>query len=351
MELKTRAIRIMCGLLVAGAAASCDVHEFPEPPQPGMLRLSLDFDTGIPLHQTVEVTRADAKAAEEYDLRYTVGVFALDATKATDRQELARVTVTREATDNPDQVIDMPLDAGDYRLVVWTDYVDAGSTHDKYYDTSDFGEIRLAEGRHTGNTPYRDAFRGTIDVRIAEGETRELHVGMERPLTRYEFVTTDLDEFLTRALAAAAREAEAAAAANGDTPAELSDETRAVDLGAYRVVVRYPGFMPSSFNLFTDKPADSSTGVSFESAITPTSDSEATLGFDYVFINGTESTVQAAVDIYDEEGVRISGTNTIDIPVVRGKRTIVRGEFLTSTAAGSIGIVPDFDGEFNVEIR
>ena len=54
---------------------------------------------------------------------------------------------------------------------------------------------------------------------------------------------------------------------------------------------RYQGFMPCSFNMFTNKPADSWTGVAFDSTMQRLSDTEVELGFDYVFVNGGESTV------------------------------------------------------------
>ena len=37
--------------------------------------------------------------------------------------------------------------------------------------------------------------------------------------------------------------------------------------------------------------------------------------------------------------------------LVRGKLTEIRGPFLTSEAAGGVGIHPGFDGDFNIEIK
>ena len=109
--------------------------------------------------------------------------------------------------------------------------------------------------------------------------------------------------------------------------------------------------MPSSFNLFTDKPADVLTHVEFEGELRQLNDQEAELGFDYVFVNGTESSVQVAVLIYDQAGNLLSQTEEISVPVVRSKHNTVKGEFLTTEASGSVGISPGFDGEWNVEIQ
>lgn len=117
------------------------------------------------------------------------------------------------------------------------------------------------------------------------------------------------------------------------------------------MVVHYAGYVPSSFNLFTDQTADASTGVQFESRITRTSDSEASLGFDYVLVNEGEASVKVSLEVYDRDGTQLSATNPFDIPLMRGRHTIVRGNFLTSEASGGIGIDPGFDGDWNYPVQ
>lgn len=58
-----------------------------------------------------------------------------------------------------------------------------------------------------------------------------------------------------------------------------------------------------------------------------------------------------AVEVYDKDGELLSSTNTVEVPLVRSKLTIVRGNFLTSKATGSVGINPDYNGDFNIEIK
>lgn len=77
----------------------------------------------------------------------------------------------------------------------------------------------------------------------------------------------------------------------------------------------------------------------------------AELGFDYVFVNGHESSVTVSVEIYDRDGTLLSRSQPISVPLVRNKVTIVRGKFLTVKAEGGVSIDADFDGEYNYEYR
>ncbi|MBR2060526.1 MAG: hypothetical protein IJ979_01170, partial [Tidjanibacter sp.] len=72
---------------------------------------------------------------------------------------------------------------------------------------------------------------------------------------------------------------------------------------------------------------------------------EAELGFDYVFVNGHQSWVNVSIAVYDEEGVKVSSTNPIEVPIVRSKLTTVRHTFLTSMTSEGVTVHPDFDGD------
>jgi hypothetical protein len=108
--------------------------------------------------------------------------------------------------------------------------------------------------------------------------------------------------------------------------------------------------MPYSYNMFTDKPADSVTGTSFETTLQRLSDNEAELGFDYVFVNGNESNVVVSVEIYDSQEQLISSFKPIEVPLVRSKLTTVKARFLTAEAEGGVAILPDYDGEYNYQV-
>ena len=184
-------------------------------------------------------------------------------------------------------------------------------------------------------------------------------VEMERPLAKFKFISHDIVKFLSYVLQQRAirqKEAEMKAQQgvspeSADPKADPKADIKNINTNDFRVVFRYQGFMPCSFNMFTNKPADSWTGVAFDSTMQRLSDTEVELGFDYVFVNGGESTVPVSVEVYDTDGTLLSSTLPIDVPVVRNKLTVVRGNFLSSKASGGVSIRTELDGEYNLEIR
>ncbi len=346
--MRTEINRLLFCLFFLTAAYACDIHEFPETAgeETVTFTLRLGCMTDMPLHQVVDYSTRASDPAELYDIRYTVNAYCCDEEMNYDRESDYCFTVTKDEIDELDHTLELELAPGVYHFIVWVDYVDDGCADDKYYDTSNFEEICLL-GEHCGCTEFRDAFYGTADAEVSADNT-ETQVTMERPMARYNFVSNDLGEFITRVLQMRAEKA----ALEGGDPASVDDEgTRAVNLDDFKVVFKYTGFMPSSFNPFTNKPSDAATGVKFESTLSQINDSDVELGFDYVFVNGSESKVPVAVEIYDKDGTLISSTDPVDVPVVRSKYTTVRGNFLTSDASGSVGIDPGFDGEWNYEVK
>lgn len=254
---------------------------------------------------------------------------------------------------------------------MWADYVVHGTKTDLYYNTSNFEEIILADRQnHTGSTDRRDAFRGEKEAEVYDNPeltsstTRSTAVNrvvveMERPLAKFKFISHDIVKFLSYVLQQRAirqKEAEMKAQQgvspeSADPKADPKADIKNINTNDFRVVFRYQGFMPCSFNMFTNKPADSWTGVAFDSTMQRLSDTEVELGFDYVFVNGGESTVPVSVEVYGTDGTLLSSTLPIDVPVVRNKLTVVRGNFLSSKASGGVSIRTEFDGEYNLEIR
>lgn len=332
------------GLLPLSLLTACDVHEFPDqsPAPTAPVVLDLSFDGEMPLHQVVEIGTRVAEDPDDYDLRYTVCAYRAGEDGTFGREELTRLTVTKDDVSDPDLRIETRLEEGLYRFIVWADHVDAGTQSHRFFNTDDFAEIGVMTDSYTGATEFRDAFRGVADATVQGGESPcVIPVRMERPQARYRFVSTDLVEFMTRVQTRRSGQKAEAEAAPTD------EETRSIDLNDFRVVIRYAGYMPSAFNLFTDRTADAATGIRFESRITKQSDTEADLGFDYVLVNDDEeASIRVALEIYDRDGTRLSATDPFDIPLRRGKETLVRGKFLTSEASGGIGISPGFDGDW-----
>jgi hypothetical protein len=76
-------------------------------------------------------------------------------------------------------------------------------------------------------------------------------------------------------------------------------------------------------------------------------DNEASIAFDYVFVNGKESAVTVQIGIYNKDNEQLAMSNPINVPLQRNCNTILKGSFLVQQASGGITIIPDFDGEHN----
>lgn len=361
--------------------SACDVHEFPDMPERRPYELVLDFTNAIDMgfYQTIDYSRASTEASPSgtktqteitYDIRYTVNAYRIDGNDG-NRLSDTTIVVCNSDLENMNHTLRLNLRPGKYRFLVWADYVVHGTKTDLYYNTSNFEEIILADRQnHTGSTDRRDAFRGEKEAEVYDNpeltsnSTRSTAVNrvvveMERPLAKFKFISHDIVKFLSYVLQQRAirqKEAEMKAQQgvspeSADPKADPKADIKNINTNDFRVVFRYQGFMPCSFNMFTNKPADSWTGVAFDSTMQRLSDTEVELGFDYVFVNGGESTVPVSVEVYDTDGTLLSSTLPIDVPVVRNKLTVVRGNFLSSKASGGVSIRTEFDGEYNLEIR
>ncbi|MGN1245125.1 MAG: DUF6562 domain-containing protein [Muribaculaceae bacterium] len=342
--MKKLLLHIITLIAVLVTFTACDVHEVPEAPATTATHVRLSFSTML---SETDVSllpgRDDAKALRL--MRMLIYAYPRLADGTVVHSPAFQMTLTREVNpDDYDCGLTLNLPQGDYSLAVWADFVQERN-RSLYYDPYNFEEITLYEP-HVANTDLRDAFRGMLDcsvkprTMVAPPDTIDLH--MERPLAKFEFITTDLLEFINE------EENRAEGRAEGD-PKDAG--VKSVDLSAYDIRFYYSGFMPCVYNMFSDKPIDSRTGVWFDSKITPTETGEASLGFDYVMVNGVESFVSIIVCVYDTQGHLMVTSDAIKVPTKRNYHTIVRGKFLTQTANSGVGIDPDFDGEFNIEIK
>lgn len=348
MEIRTTILKYFAATALLGVSValdSCDVHEFPVPePKPQrQLTLELVYDHELPFFDHVEYDRQGnvvRSRSSAYERRYIIKAYAASRSGEMSRSEEAVWTFTRESADPGDAefVIDMP--EGSYNLMVWSDFIVAGSGADNHYNTADFADISLIDREnHHGSDETRDCFRGMVEV--APADTR-VTVDMGRPVARYTFICTDLDAFL---------ESRAPHKVVEDV-ADSREPSRAIDLSDYGVRFSYPQYMPRSFNMFTNRPSDSWVGVTFDSALLAIDDKHAQVGFDYVFVNSHDTSINVALEIYDRnDGTTLARTRPIDVPLSRSKHTYVSGPFLTTTAGGAAGINPDFEGDFNIWIQ
>lgn len=316
---------ILLAILCVGFT-SC-VHEWPE--TDGQMRQVRINVTHALTWDQLDILVSRGATAETSAVRYHFKIYRNDDISApVTESEFIRSDLRRD-----DFTTSVYLPAGDYTLYAWSDLADATTSKSHFFDSSDFSTISYCEP-YNGNNELRDAFRGVTSFHIDDNTDYnycvEASLPLERPLARYEFISTDLTEFLKN---------------------ESSRKMNAPGLDSYRVRMIYTGYMPSTFNNITDKPVDSRTGMSYDAHITLLNGSEARLGFDHVMVNGTESSVAVAMEIYDPENRLIGQVSTINVPTRRSRNTTVRGRFLTSPATGGVTIGPGFNGDYNIEIK
>ncbi len=347
-------ISVMMATLLGMTA--CDIHEYPAVSETASHEVLFKFN--------VE-SMFDCENVEEWiyrdttrsyipsgTMRYTVRLYPITSNGKTSTEYVQEYILYHDVADMYGETFTLELLPGKYELMAWADLEIPGTDREFYYDPTNFSEITLA--RHQGNTDYRDGLRGTKEVTIYsdmyEREPELIIMDMERPLAKYEVISDDLDEFIDKLIASGWAEK------NGLVVTEGVDETdgsptKNIDLDELVVKIIYPGYMPSAYSMFSDKPVDATLGNYFESRITQLSETEASLGFDYVFVNGEEGVVTIQIAIHGKNDEKLlSLSSSMNIPISRNVKTIVKGSFMMQDVSGGIDIDTEFDGELDVKI-
>ena len=350
-------------LSMALLLTACDVHEFPEHEEPGPLAvdvpLEIDFVDGeMKEYRTINTFKPTRGLMEmNHDLRITIEVTDDSETLTRSDAPILRETYTLNGYGERNHSTSIRLSPGNYRILAICDYVAAGTTSSLYYDLEDFFNINLlsvgdkADGYvHSGTNKYREIFRGEARVRVGDdgkvynpdddGVAYEIKVPMHRPIAKFQFVSDDFQEFVTKVVKERSEHKEPGTRVY---PPEQSD---------YSVRFRYTGYMPSTYNAYIDKPVDSRTGVAFISPLSSLQDGRTQMGFDYVFVNGVETSVNIVVDVMDAKtGNNIATSDVVEVPLKRNKVTVVTGKFFTTSASGGLGVDASFYDEYDIEIK
>ena len=139
----------------------CDktVLEFPEnggiDPTLVNVNLTLAIDPKIESYEPSE--RSKVSEADLHDVRWIVEVF---------RDEIGgdlveqRVLSCEQAVDGHHTIrTSLTLHAARYQIVAWMDYVDNGSTADKYYNVNSLSSISVPEaGNYIGDEDHKDTY-------------------------------------------------------------------------------------------------------------------------------------------------------------------------------------------------
>lgn len=330
---------------------ACDVHEWPDTPELVKFHLRMNYESYMTKwnHQYNGACVVETSMGETYDnhlpygnIRYIIRAYPALGKDRISQKHAYEFIFVKSISEGYDHGVTLELPGGDYNIMVWSDMLQY--TNDTYfYNTENFSEIML-QGDYVGNSDYRDAFRGrgpiSLVADIIDQAPDTFDITMQRPLAKYEFVTTDLEEFIDKEIEYWTE----MAATRGDVP-----PTR-INTDEYNVVLYFSGYMPSAYNMNSDKPVDSKMGVLFNSKLEVLGENEASLGFDYVFVNEKKSAVIVQLGLYDKEDREIALTEPINVPLQRSHHTVIKGSFLMQHVSGGITINPDFNGNHNIVI-
>ena len=336
---------LLPGLMLTLCSTSC-VHQFPDMDE-------LDHNVYIHVLQETEwlepdyeMTLSRSGGTDDLEIRYDFRVYHAGKTSGPVRE----FSVYSNDMRRQDFYTSLALNPGDYDLYVWSDYAETSTGDPLFYDDADFSHISYIKP-YMGDTDLRDTFRGmtsfSVKASYSNVDKVEAEVTLRRPMARYKFIATDLADFIDRETT---RGMLMAPENQADLETSPEKSPQYAKLSDYRIKIIYPMYMPAVFDNFQNNPIDSWTGVSFECSMKQLNQDEAQLGMDYVYVNGEESGVQIMLEVYDPAGMLIARTNTLTVPTKRNRTTLIFGKFLTTLRNDGIGINPDFDGEFNIEI-
>lgn len=332
-------LSVLLSALIALLASSCDtILQYPEEPDEvhttlkARIVLNVDFS---PVSDPITVPYSRV-TDNEFDVRYQVAVYALDAS-GNRNLSATKIWTDDIIAEGPFSVsTDMELDAKQYEVYAWIDFVPIGTKDDYHYITTDSRKIVLSDPNVHG-LDSRDAFAGKVhaDLRSyggTDGKEVTVTVDMERPFGKFIIVSTDMNEFQSNSHKYATSDA---------------------DISATQTLCRYTSYFPTSYNLDTRfaHPEDFKLRVNHLSDAETQHDGTIVLTGNYVFVCNSQTTVTADIEITGSNGKIINTVRNITIPIERNRLTVISGQFLTgSFGSGGFGIDDNFEGEIVIVV-
>lgn len=303
---------------------SC-IHEYPEGEgvDPSVVLMDMMFTTNSDM-EIYPLTKTEGESGGVYRFKVCVYENDFDGQLILERE----IYVTPDVTGNGTAYLQEKLQARNYKVAVWVEWVSAVGEISPIYNSEKLQAITF-KGNYVGDTERKICFSGTYDLDLSRyarqqfAEVSESYI-VKMPLAKIQLVSTDLSDFISL------------------------KANRAIE--KYIVRWDYVLYFPTGFNVLTQKPNEADLNIGFETLLEeyPDNPDKADMGMDYVFVNGTESQVTINLTVYDAEGNELNTYQGIEVPIKRGFKTIIEGKFLMLNKSTGIGINPDFDGEFNV---
>lgn len=333
--------KIVTALTVAAMPflwSSCTFHQEPdglgEDPTDVNVTATVNLNLTLPVSESSEVDMLPT-IADNLTHRFVVEATLPDGTSI-DRQTFFEPVEEGKTTYR--LPVRMNLNARQYKLMVWSDYVLAEKPDSNLvYNPATFMPVMPAYASYPQGNDRKDCFRACADLDLrqyadvwdAEVETE---VALERPIGRYEIVTTDLGAFRNRLL-------------DGSIPGNT-----------FRVRVRYSSYLATGYNVLENVPKNYLSYMSFiqninSSTLANPDNAQMRIAFDWLLCNpGDDVTeIPVEIEILNESDTQVA-RSFVNIPVKQGYNTVVTGRFLTSTDQGGVNIDGEYDGTIDINI-
>ena len=354
----SRVKHIVFMLLSVLAFVGCDstIHEYPGENNI-LLTVRCSVDLSHPEHfvtvecdaekgtsyvvRTQNVEPYGTRFTEPVCLRYVMDLYRV---RSSSTQFVERRVVFADVDDpNPQAIATYQVDASQYKVLVWCDYVQDDVREAWYYQTDDLRRILYSDVEVVDNND-KDAFSNVLEVDLRdyyylEGDYELVYdLDLNRPKGRYKCRTTDVGDYLNKE-----------------------------DVEVITSVVTYVQYVAAGYNVEEQKPNYfESTRTYLHTVTTEDIDEDGRLEmcYDYVFVNGKQTNVKINFQfykgvvtmkdgkLYKEDGSiasdddRISNWSGVVVPLKRNMETIIEGRLLTASfGSGGIGIDPGFEGE------
>lgn len=324
--------RIFC-LMLPLVTTAC-FYEHPELGEDGEQGIDpteviVNLNLALNLKMTeVTDTRAE-ESAPAYRHRIIVDAY-LDSKLA------FRQTLYKDITPGAEETsvyASLKMHARDYQLVVWADYVKAGSEEDLYYNTTTLVPA-VSKNPYVGNAAYKDVLYGNQALQLSRYRNQweakvNVKMDLQRPIARYELVTNDVARFLKK----------------------IADKE--VKGKKFTITVRYTDFFYTGFNALDEIVKNALKYISYSKTISvpEAGTEELSIAFDHVFVSGEG--IPIAVEVTDESETLLARTYLM-LRCKAGESHIIRSNFLTADpSGGGVDIETEYDDVIsdNVEVE
>lgn len=345
------------GVLLMLSSCDATIHEYPTDPKiiidvsceindvkpEFFVTVECDTENGTSyIVRTQGANTLGTRFDEPYKLRYTIDLYRVIASHT---EFVKRDVITKALNDTEFPTVRYELEAAEYKVLIWCDYVrESAEFEDWYYKTDDLRKILYNDIEVKDNND-KDVFTNMVNLNFRDYsydrrkyiELDPVHVVLERPKGRYKCITTDIEDYI------------------------IKDDVRDITC-----VASYVQYVAAGYNVEDQKPNYFEPTRTYLSTVSidDVENGQLEMCYDYVFVNGKQTNVKINFQFYKgivkmvngqlfKEGNspvtdddRISNWSGIVVPLKRNMETVIEGRFLTASfGSGGLGIDPGFEGE------